>query len=80
MFLSQVQKNKLALRVFLVSVMLAAGSARAVATDPATAIAEAITTILAIIAIGGLGYITIRLAHVGWVVGAKFISRLGGKA
>lgn len=50
------------------------------AVDPLGAITSAITTILAIIALGGAGYITLRLAHVGWVVGAKFIARLGGKA
>lgn len=48
--------------------------------DPTTAIGSAITTILAIIAAGGAGYITLKLAHVGWVVGAKFIGRLGAKS
>lgn len=81
--LNQFQKNKLSLQVMLASVLMAGGAAMAQsvpATDPLTAITSAITTILAIIALGGAGYITLRLAHVGWVVGAKFISRLGGKS
>ena len=59
----------------------AAGLALAqTAPDPNAAITSAVTTILAIVAAGGAGYITIKLALVGWTVGAKFISRLGGKA
>jgi hypothetical protein len=54
--------------------------AQATPSTPEAAIADAIAKILLIIAAGGLGYITLRLAHVGWVVGAKFISRLGGKS
>jgi len=48
--------------------------------DPQAAITLAVTAILAIVAAGGAAFVTIKLALVGWTVGAKFIGRLGGKA
>ena len=51
-------------------------------TAPATpeeSIGTGLTTILAIIAVGGAGLITLSLARIGWTVGAKWISRLGSK-
>lgn len=60
--------------------MMALSAFAQTAPTPESSIADAIASILLIIAAGGAGYITIKLAHVGWVVGAKFIARLGGKA
>lgn len=57
--------------------MLVAGAAFA---DPVASIAEAQTTILAIVAAAGAAFIAVALAGVGWSVGAKFIKRIGGKA
>lgn len=57
-----------------------AAMADAPPADPSAAITSAITTILAIIAVGGAGFVTLKLALVGWTVGAKFIGRLGGKS
>lgn len=71
------QKN---LMVFAASLLLAAQAMAQAGPTPEASIASALVTILAIIAVGGAGYITLKLAHVGWVVGAKFIGRLGGKA
>lgn len=71
--------QKGAIGVMLMAVVLAAVAQTAPAS-PEAAIADVIAKLLLIIGAGGLGYITLRLAHVGWVVGAKFISRLGGKA
>lgn len=71
------QKNLMA---FAVSLLLSGLAMAQTAQTPEQSIAAALVTILAIIAVGGAGYITLKLAHVGWVVGAKFISRLGGKA
>lgn len=50
------------------------------ATTPEAGIADALLTILAIVAVAGAGMISVSLAGVGWNVGAKFIKRLGGKA
>ncbi|MBB6579321.1 hypothetical protein HNP33_003433 [Comamonas odontotermitis] len=52
----------------------------AAATDPTSAIADAQTTILGIVAAAGAAFIAVALAGVGWSVGAKFIKRIGGKA
>ena len=61
-------------------VVLAAGPALAMAadpTDPAAAIGQAKTDILAIIGVGGAAMVALALAGVGWVVGARFVKRLG---
>lgn len=49
-------------------------------TTPEAAISSAQTTILALIAVGGAAGIAIKLASVGWEVGAKLLGRLRGKA
>lgn len=54
--------------------------AQSTGATPESGMADAITKVLAIIAIGGAGFITVALAGVGWNVGAKFIKRIGGKA
>lgn len=64
----------------LPAAMLASLSAFAAATTPEAAIGEAVTLILAIVAVAGAAYISVALAGVGWNVGAKFIKRIGGKA
>lgn len=56
-----------------------AGNALAQATTPEAGIGTALTTIAAIIAVGGGGLITMSLAKVGWTVGAKWISRVAGR-
>lgn len=70
-------KNRLAVLAVLA---MSAPTAFAQATTAEAGIDDAITKVLAIIAIGGLGFITVSLASVGWTVGAKFIKRIGGKA
>lgn len=69
-------------RVLLVVAMALAGMGQAFAqsaTTPEAGIGTGLTTILAIIAVGGAGLITLSLAKVGWTVGAKWISRIGGR-
>lgn len=55
-----------------------AAFAQTAPADPGAAITSASTTILSYIAIFGAALIGIKLAAVGWRVGAKLISRLGG--
>jgi hypothetical protein len=57
-----------------------AQAAAALTAEQSGAIADAIALILLVIAAGGLGMLTISGAKVGWVVAAKFISRMSGKA
>lgn len=60
-----------------------AGGAMAQATDPTTpeeAVTSGRTTVIAIIAVGGLSLVLIALASVGWGTGVKFIKRLRGAA
>ncbi|MBK0113658.1 MULTISPECIES: hypothetical protein [unclassified Delftia] len=70
-------KNRLAVLAVLA---MSAPAAFAQSTTPEAAIGDAQDKILAIIAVAGLGFITVALASVGWTVGAKFIKRIGGKA
>ena len=64
----------------VVGALALSNAAFAAATDPTSAITEAQTTILAIVAAAGAAFIAVALAGVGWSVGAKFIKRIGGKA
>lgn len=50
------------------------------ATTAATAMDDAKTEILSLVAVAGAAFIAIALAGVGWNVGAKLIKRMGGKA
>ena len=46
-------------------------------TDPTAAIGQAKADILLIVAAGGGAMVALALAGVGWVVGARFVKRLG---
>lgn len=73
----------MSIRNRFVLVALALASAAASAADAATpeaGIAQGLAALLLIVAAGGVAYITLSLAGVGWNVGAKFIKRLGSKA
>lgn len=77
------QVRKYGPRVLLVAGSLGAGAANAAVTlDPAisAAIADGITLVGMVIALGGAGFLVISGASVGWTVASKFIKRLGGKA
>lgn len=45
-----------------------------------TAITDAQTAVLSIVAAGGAALIAVALGRVAWTAGAKFVSRLGGRA
>lgn len=53
--------------------------AQETATAGETAIADAKTVILALIAVGGAALIAVALAKVGFTAAAKWIGRLGSK-
>lgn len=72
--------NEMRAAALVAAMMLATAVMAQTAATPESSIGDAITKILAIIAVGGAGYVTLKLALVGWTVGAKFVSRLGGKA
>lgn len=65
---------------FLTVSAMSMASAFAQAADPEAGMAQAQTTILALIAAAGAAMIAVALAGVGWNVGAKLIKRIGGKA
>jgi len=79
-----VSRNGNALRTRLTAgavALLASASALAqTSTTPETAIPEAATKVLALLAIAGAAYVGISLAGVGWAVGVKFIKRMRGAA
>ena len=68
-------------RMVVGAMLLAAsmGTALAQESTPEASIGEAVTKVLLIVAAGGAALITISLAKVGWNVGAKWISRIGGR-
>lgn len=49
-------------------------------STPEASIGEALTKVLALLAIAGAAYVSISLAGVGWSVGVKFIKRMRGAA
>ena len=74
-------KEKLkTLRARAMVLALSAGPALAKAadpTDPVAAIGQAKTDISLIILAGGGALVTLALLGVGWVVGARFVKKLG---
>jgi hypothetical protein len=65
----------------LIAILAGAAAANA-AVDAAvsTAISTGVTDILAVVALGGAGMLTIAGGGVMWQVASKFVKRLGGKA
>lgn len=73
--------NKNIQRGLIMAGVIAATSAQAaVPAAVSTAIADGVTDILAVIAIGGAAMLTIAGGGVLWQVASKFVKRLGGKA
>ncbi|TYK77388.1 hypothetical protein FSY45_00035 [Comamonas sp. Z1] len=74
-------KEKLkTLRARAMVLALSAGPALAMAADPAdpvAAIGQAKTDISLIILAGGAALVSLALLGVGWVVGARFVKKLG---
>ena len=75
-------KFKQKLMAGLALTMVGTAAMAQVTVDPEISggIADGIALILAIVALGGAGFIAIASAGTGWNVGAKFIKRLGGKS
>ncbi|MET3177090.1 UNVERIFIED_ORG: hypothetical protein ABIC43_000229 [Variovorax guangxiensis] len=77
-------RNNTALRNRLTAMAVALLSAPAAfaqtSSTPEASIGEALTKVLALLAIAGAAYVSISLAGVGWSVGVKFIKRMRGAA
>lgn len=71
-------RNRLA--VVAVALMAAPAAFAQTAATPEASIGEALTKVLALLAIAGAAYVSISLAGVGWSVGVKFIKRMRGAA
>lgn len=74
------QEKLKTLRARAIVLALSAGPALAMAadpTDPSAAITQAKTDIALIIAAGGAAMVSLALLAVGWVVGARFVKKLG---
>lgn len=78
-------RNNTALRNRLTAMAVAllsapAAFAQTASSTPEASIGEALTKVLALLAIAGAAYVSISLAGVGWSVGVKFIKRMRGAA